>query len=97
MDRRPGMTLDGIGLFFQRDQTWFAESRPFVDYITRCSALLQQGRPVQDIAVFTGEEMPRRSVLPERLVDILPGIFGQERVNSERVRRENKGCPMVRR
>ncbi|MDD7620339.1 MAG: glycosyl hydrolase, partial [Prevotella sp.] len=95
MDRRPGMTLDGIGLFFQRDQTWFAESRPFVDYITRCSALLQQGRPVQDIAVFTGEEMPRRSVLPERLVDILPGIFGQERVNSERVRRENKGCPMV--
>lgn len=95
MDRRPGMTLDGIGLFFQRDQTWFAESRPFVDYVTRCSALLQQGRPVQDIAVFTGEEMPRRSVLPERLVDILPGIFGQERVNSERVRRANKGCPMA--
>ncbi|MGM9713747.1 MAG: glycosyl hydrolase [Prevotella sp.] len=94
-DRRPGMTLDGIGLFFQRDQTWFPESRPFVDYVTRCSALLQQGRPVQDIAVFTGEEMPRRSVLPERLVDILPGIFGQERVMSERERLANKGCPMA--
>lgn len=74
------MTLDGIGLFFQRDQTWMPEAKPFVDYITRCSALLQQGRPVQDIAVYTGDEMPRRSVLPERLVSMLPGIFGKERV-----------------
>ena len=23
LDRKPGMTLDGIGLFFQRDQTWW--------------------------------------------------------------------------
>jgi hypothetical protein len=35
LDRKPGMTLDGIGLFFQRDQTWFPEAKPFVDYITR--------------------------------------------------------------
>lgn len=25
MNHRPGMTLDGIGLFFQRDQTWWEE------------------------------------------------------------------------
>lgn len=94
MDKKPGMTLDGIGLFFQRDQIWYEEAKPFVDYITRCSALLQKGRPVQDIAVFTGEEMPRRSVLPERLVDMLPGIFGKERVDYERKRRANIGEPM---
>lgn len=94
LDRRPGMTLDGIGLFFQRDQIWYEESAPFVDYITRCSALLQQGRPVQDIAVFIGEEMPRRSVLPERLVPMLPGIFGAERVASEQKRLANIGEPM---
>ena len=61
-------TLDGIGLFFQRDQTWWEEGKSFVDYITRCQTLLQYGHPVADIAVFTGEEMPRRSILPERLV-----------------------------
>lgn len=94
MDRKPGMTLDGIGFFFQRDQIWMPEARPFVDYVTRCSALLQQGRPVQDIAVYIGDEMPRRSVLPERLVPMLPGIFGEERVASEQARLANVGQPM---
>lgn len=74
MDRRPGMTLDGIGLYFQRDQTWWKPGRAWVAYAQRCQALLQQGRPVIDLAVFTGEEVPRRAVLPERLDSIIPGI-----------------------
>ena len=37
-----------------------------------------------DIAVFTGEEVPRRSVLPDRLVNVLPGIFGKEKVKAEK-------------
>lgn len=52
LDRAPGMTLDGIGLFYQRDQTWFRESSAFVDYATRCQTLLQKGTPVVDIAVL---------------------------------------------
>ncbi len=93
-DRRPGMTLDGIGLFFQRDQTWMPEAKDFVSYITRCQKMLQEGRPVADIAVFAGEEMPSRAVLPERLVPMLPGIFGKERVAAEAKRLENNGNPM---
>lgn len=93
LDKKPGMTLDGIGLFFQRDQTWWKEGKTFVDYISRCQALLQYGHPVADIAVFTGEEMPRRAILPERLVSMLPGIYGQERVESERIRLANEGQP----
>ncbi len=93
LDRTPGMTLDGIGLFFQRDQTWWNEGKSFVDYIARCQAMLQYGHPVVDIAVFTGEEMPRRAILPDRLVPMLPGIFGQERVASEQVRLANVGEP----
>ena len=93
MNHRPGMTLDGIGLFFQRDQTWWEEGKSFVDYIIRCQTLLQYGHPVVDIAVFTGEEMPRRSILPERLVSMLPGIYGAERVESERIRLANEGQP----
>ncbi|MBP6066803.1 MAG: DNA-binding protein [Bacteroides sp.] len=95
MDRKPGMTLDGIGLFFQRDQTWWQKGAPaLVSYATRCQALLQYGHPITDIAVFTGEEMPRRSILPHRLVPSLPGIFGEERVQSERTRLANVGQPL---
>ena len=94
LDRKPGMTLDGIGLFFQRDQTWFPEAKGLVDYITRCQTLLQQGKPVVDIAVFTGEEMPSRALTPDRLVPMLPGLFGAERVASEQQRLANVGQPM---
>ena len=94
MDRKPGMTLDGIGLFFQRDQTWMPESKAFVDYITCCQTLLQKGSPVADIAVFTGDEMPSRSVLPDRIVSMLPGLFGDKRVKSEAARMANVGQPM---
>ena len=44
--------------------------------------------------MFTGEEVPRRSVLPERLVPSLPGLFGTERVESERIRLANEGQPL---
>ena len=94
MDRKPGMTLDGIGLFYQRDQTWFKQSKAWIDYLTRCQALLQLGKPVVDIGVFTGEEIPRRSILPDRLVNTLPGLYGKEKIEEEKRRIENKGQPM---
>ncbi|WP_069658800.1 glycosyl hydrolase [Arcticibacter eurypsychrophilus] len=93
-DRKPGMTLDGVGLLFQRDQTWWKPGKAWVDYAQRSQVLLQKGSPVTDIAVFTGEEIPRRAILPDRLVSTLPGIFGKERVRIERIRKENKGLPM---
>ncbi|TKC02368.1 glycosyl hydrolase [Pedobacter cryotolerans] len=91
MDRKPGMTLDGVGLYFQRDQTWWKASKAWVDYATRTQELLQQGKPVVDIAVFTGEELPRRSVLPDRLVSTLPGLFGEEVIAAEKKRLANVG------
>lgn len=95
LDKKPGVTLDGIGLFFQRDNTWYGDGgKALTDYMRRCQALLQYGSPVIDIAVFTGEEMPRRAILPDRLVPSLPGIFGAERVESERTRLANVGQPL---
>jgi hypothetical protein len=94
MDRKPGMTLDGVGLYFQRDQTWFKQSKTWIDYLQRCQALLQLGKPVTDIAVFSGEETPRRAVLPDRLVSTLPGIFGEETVAKETKRLKNEGTPL---
>lgn len=95
LDRRPGMTLDGIGLFFQRDQTWYGEAKGMVGYITRCQELMQQGQPVTDIAVFTGDVLPSRALTPDRLVTILPGLMGAERVAAEQRRLANEGLPMA--
>lgn len=90
-DKHPGMTLDGIGLFMQGGQTWWPYAGAWVDYFRRCQALLQWGDPVTDIAVFTGEELPSRSVLPDRLVGSLPGLFGASRVMDEKDRVANAG------
>lgn len=94
LDRKPGMTLDGIGLYFQRDQTWWKQAGAWIDYTRRCQALLQFGRPVVDLAVFTGEELPRRALTPDRLVPFIPGIFGKEKVEKEEIRRKNHGLPL---
>ena len=93
VDKKPGMTLDPIGLFFQRDQTWWNEGAAWVTYAERCQQLLQQGKAVVDIAVFTGEGLPRRAILPDRLVPSLPGIFGEATVRSEQERLLNHGQP----
>ncbi len=93
-DRKPGMTVDKVGTYFQRDQTWWNPGKAWISYITNCQRQLQQGKPVVDIAVFTGEETPRRAILPDRLVKVLPGIFGQKRVEQERVRLQNAGIPI---
>lgn len=94
IDRKPGMTLDGVGLYFQRDQTWWKAGKAWIEYAERTQNLLQQGKPVVDIAVFTGEELPRRSVLPDRLVETLPGIFGADVVDAEKKRLANVGEPL---
>lgn len=93
LDRKPGMTLGVVGTFFQRNQTWWKPGKAFFDYMTNCQKLLQLGDPVVDIAVFTGEEIPRRAILPDRLVNVLPGIMGEERLESEGERLKNKGVP----
>jgi hypothetical protein len=95
MDRKPGMTLSGMGLFFQRDQTWWKPGKSWVEYLTRCQALLQLGHPVTDIAVFGGLELPSRALLPDRLVPSLPGIVGADRVASEQIRTKNQGVPLT--
>lgn len=93
LNKKPGITLDGYGLFYQRDQTWFKQSKAWIEYLTRCQALLQLGKPVVDVGVFTGEEIPRRSILPDRLVNILPGIVGKEKVEAEQKRLRFEGQP----
>jgi hypothetical protein len=82
-DRRPGLTLSGLGLYFQRDQTWWPDADAWVDYISRCSALLQLGRPVADVAYFTGEDLPSRAILPEHRSPALPAGYAADSLNRD--------------
>lgn len=94
MNKQPGYTLDGVGLYFQRNQTWFKQAKAWIDYLSRCQLLLQLGKPVVDIAVYTGDELPRRALLPEKLIGSLPGIFGSEKCLSEKKRLQNEAQPL---
>ncbi|AOZ99223.1 glycosyl hydrolase [Flavobacterium commune] len=95
-DRKPGMTLDDIGTFFQRDQTWWKPGKVWFDYCQRVQFQLQKGKPVVDLAVFIGEDLPSRSLVPDRLFPFIPNVFGQERVTSEKIRLENEGQPTTK-
>ena len=54
----PGMTMGPWGFHFERTVTWWNQGKPWIDYISHCQFLLQQGRAVADAAYFTGESAP---------------------------------------
>jgi hypothetical protein len=57
-NRWPGMTMGQWGFHFERTETWWNQGKPWIDYISHCQFLLQQGRAVADAAYFTGESAP---------------------------------------
>ncbi len=57
-ERVPGMSA-WFGTDFNRHSTWFFPAISYFEYIRRSTALLQQGRPVADVAYFVGEDAPK--------------------------------------
>ncbi len=57
-NRWPGMTMGQWGFHFERTVTWWQQGKSWIDYISHCEFLLQQGRAVADAAYFTGESAP---------------------------------------
>jgi hypothetical protein len=57
-DKFPGMTMGGIGIHYQRTQTWWELSRAWHDYLARSQYMLRQGQPVADILYLTKEGAP---------------------------------------
>ena len=56
---RPGMTMGPYGVNWNRSQTWWPMVGDYHRYISRCSFVLQQGRPVADILYLTPEGAPQ--------------------------------------
>ncbi|WP_336973706.1 glycosyl hydrolase [Sphingobium aromaticiconvertens] len=57
----PGMAMGPWGINLERSNTWFAQSRPWMEYLGRSQYMLRQGRNVADILYFVGEESPNQS------------------------------------
>ena len=70
-NRWPGMTMGPWGFNFERTITWWTQGKAWIDYITRCEFLLQQGRAVADTAYFDGQSSP--VVMPDCKPSLPPG------------------------
>jgi hypothetical protein len=55
---KPGLTLGPFGQVFTRHETWGEMAKPWIDYLSRSSYMLQQGIPVADVLYFYGEGAP---------------------------------------
>jgi hypothetical protein len=56
-ERKPGISA-WFGTAFNRHNTWFEQSKAFIDYNRRSSVLLKAGRPMIDVAYYIGENAP---------------------------------------
>lgn len=66
LDKMPGNTANGREYCLNRNNTMWDLSRGFWDYQSRCAFMLRQGRPVVDICIYLGSEVPVK-ILSHRL------------------------------
>jgi hypothetical protein len=84
VDRAPGLSLNAFGQFFNRQESWGELAKGWIEYIARCSFLLQQGAAASDIAYFYGEEAPITGLFGDTGVDV-PRGYGFDFVGAEAV------------
>jgi hypothetical protein len=59
-DMIPGLTHRKWGEHMQRNNTWWPYVQPWMNYLTRCQFLLQQGLFVADLCYLTPERSPQQ-------------------------------------
>ena len=83
VDKVPGLSLAIFGQFLNRNDTWAEQARAWIDYISRTSFMLQQGRFVADVGFVYGEEAPLVSLYGEKLNADVPVRFGYDYVDND--------------
>ena len=81
-DMQPGLSLAIFGQYFNRHESWAPLARPWVDYLSRTSYLLQQGRNAAQVAWFIGEEAPVTALFAETPPAGLPSRHAYDFVNA---------------
>ena len=66
----PGMTMGQNGTHFNRNNTWFRQSKPWMKYLARSQYMLQQGQFAADVLIFAGQSTPNSIVSFQHLRNI---------------------------
>ncbi len=82
-DKFPGLTLFMFGQYFNRHDAWAEMAKPWVDYMSRNSFMLQQGRNVADVAYFYGEEAPLTTLKDTKQLEDVPTKYAYDFVNTD--------------
>ena len=83
-NKEPGVTLNATyGSVFSGTQTWHKPGKAWYEYLSRCSAMLQEGVPVADVCYFTGEELPSRAYLRRDLPLALKAGYAYDSINRD--------------
>lgn len=81
--KAPGLTLGPFTQAFTRNETWADMAKPWVDYLSRSSFLLQQGKPVADVLYFYGEGAPSGVSYREAQRPAVPDGYTADYINAE--------------
>lgn len=77
----PGMTFGPYGINFERTNTWWSPGKAWIEYLTRCQALLQAGRCVADVLVMLDEGAPSYGGWRNELAIPLPAGYDYDHAN----------------
>ncbi len=80
--KAPGLGLGPYGQWFNRNDTWAEEAKPWVDYLARSSYLLQQGHFAADILYFYGEDSNVTAIFGGKSPEVPEG-YGYDFVNAD--------------
>jgi hypothetical protein len=82
IDMKPGWQYSA-GTHFDRNVTWWEQSRNFFEYLGRCQHLLQQGLFVADVAYFYGEGVTKFVPSKEYLRPALAAGYNFDSINAD--------------
>jgi hypothetical protein len=82
----PGMTFGPYGINFERTSTWWKPGKAWVEYLTRCQAVLQLGRFVADAFVVLDEGAPAYGGWRHELAIPLPAGYDYDFANLDALR-----------
>ncbi len=82
VDKAPGLTLGPFGQWFNRNETWAEQARPWIDYLARSSYLLQQGHFGADLIYFYGEDTNLTALFDQSSPN-LPAGYAFDYVNAD--------------
>ena len=82
---RPGMTAAWAGTHYDRNETWWEESKPWHEYLARCQFLLRQGHFGADVCYVTSEGAYGGPPTRDKLQPPLPDGYNYDVAHPEAV------------